>query len=250
MAGHTMSLIHLVSLWLPRQLPPVAWGLFNRKSKIVNQQFLLPPLFLHTQGFNLLKRKFLPVVHAGASPGSFLPVARTGQIARPERPCAALIGPDRVNRAAAFALGAGLQKDTITGLFVFNDTRTIKPATGKLFTHFILGHRQMSGQHPDLFGGNPDIALFRSGTAIPAPGTLKPQSARIPFIFHCTNHNIFSKSSYKTLDFRKTGISAYCPLIHSLVKAGWLLYRLEDFFQQPFVPGYPQGAASISDLGV
>jgi hypothetical protein len=41
----------------------------------------------------------------------------------------------------------------------------------------------MFSEKPDLLFDNPDIALFRAGTAVAATGTLKMQSILIPFIF-------------------------------------------------------------------
>jgi len=134
--------------------------------------------------FDLFESEQRAAVDAGAFFCRFLPVVRTVEIPIPERPGPALIGPDRINRADAFVIGADLQEDAIIGASVFDDAGAKTDACNKTFAHFRFRHAQMPGKQLDFHGGNPDIALFRPGTAVAAAGALKMQPAQIPSILH------------------------------------------------------------------
>ena len=102
------------------------------------------------------------------------------QVKGPERPGAALVGPNRVDRAAAAAVFFFCQKDAVFGGPVLLDAVFETDAFEVFFLNLFNGYPEMFGQKLYFGLRDPDVALLRSGTAVAAAGTLKMQSALIP----------------------------------------------------------------------
>ncbi len=137
--------------------------------------------------FDFLEGVELPAIDAGAAHCGQVPLVRSVQVERPERPGAALIGPDRINHASAAAVFFSSQENAVFGSGVFGDA-VLSANSFKVLLFDLLGRRaQMFGEKIDLRFGNPDIALFRPGTAVAAAGTFKMQSARIPCVVSLQN---------------------------------------------------------------
>jgi hypothetical protein len=104
------------------------------------------------------------------------------QIKRPERPGAALVGADRINRTPAAAVLLGGEKDAVFGGAVFLDAVLESNAFEVFLFRLFDGDAQMFGEKLDLRLRDPDIALFRTRAAIPATSAFKMQSTLVPFI--------------------------------------------------------------------
>lgn len=104
------------------------------------------------------------------------------QIKRPEWPGAALIGADRIDGTPATAIFLVGQKDAVFGRTVFFYAVFATNAFEVFFFDFFSRRPQEFSEKLDLWLGDPDIALFRTGTAITTAGALKVQSALIPCI--------------------------------------------------------------------
>ena len=85
----------------------------NRQAKTATPS--VPPLLLCARRFNFSDGVLTAAVDARTLDGRIIPTVRRVEIVVPERPSPALVGADRVDRAAAAALAAGRQKDTVFG---------------------------------------------------------------------------------------------------------------------------------------
>lgn len=137
--------------------------------------FVLPPLLLVHDGFNFFESVQLAAVDAGAAVGGHVPLVRCMQVKRPERPGAALVRSYRIDRTAAAAVFHWLEKNAVLGLFIFLDAVLKANPLEVLLLYLVNRQAQMLGQQLNLFFDNPDIALFRPGTAVPAAGAFKMQ---------------------------------------------------------------------------
>ena len=148
---------------------------------------IFPPGFLGFDGFDFLEGVELPAVDAGAAHCGQVPLVGGVQVERPERPGSALIGPNGINHASAAAVFFSSQEDAVFGCAVFGDAVLAANAFKVLLFDLFSRGAQMFGEKLDLRFGNPDIALFRPGTAVAAAGTFKVQSARIPCVISLQN---------------------------------------------------------------
>lgn len=148
---------------------------------------IFPPGFLGFDRFDFLKGVELAAVDAGASHCGQVPLVGGVKIKRPERPGAALVGADRINHTSAATVFFIGQEDAVFGCAVFGDAVLAANAFKVLLFDLFSRRAQMFGEKLDLRFGNPDIALFRPGTAVAAAGTFKVQSACIPCVISFQN---------------------------------------------------------------
>ena len=148
---------------------------------------IFPPGFLGFDRFDFFEGVELAAIDAGAAHCGQVPLVRGVQVERPERPSTALIGSDGIDHASAAAVFFSCQENAVFGSGVFGDA-VLAANAFKVFLFDLFSRRaQMFGKKLDLRFGNPDIALFRPGTAVAAAGTFKMQSARIPCVFSLQN---------------------------------------------------------------
>jgi len=82
-----------------------------------------PPLSLFLYFFYFIESEFFPAINTGASLGGLIPGVSAFEVARPEGPCSALVGPHRIN-SASFRPANILEKNAVPGTGPLDNRRT------------------------------------------------------------------------------------------------------------------------------
>ena len=114
-----------------------------------------------------------------------VPHIRAEQVDRPEGPGSALVGT-RVVNFAAFARRGSFQEDTVVAGFLFDKAVAGYDEPAVFFLHLLIGKPEIFGDKFHLSFSQPYVTFFRSAAASAAAGTLKVQTADIPFVFFLT----------------------------------------------------------------
>lgn len=125
------------ALWLDR-----VWSIHSYRrlisAMICPSSLTCPPLLLLLLFVYLLHTEEFTSINAGAGLSLFVPGMGTFKIRSPEWPCTALVGPHGVDSAAFFTV-LRVQKDTILGMWVFDDGRAIALTPEILPANLVLG---------------------------------------------------------------------------------------------------------------
>lgn len=158
------------------------------------------PFLLFTESLDFDEAVMPATVDTGAADGGFVPGIGAVEVAGPERPGSALIGPDGVNFAAAALCGFG-QEDTVFGGLVFYDAGSVEEAFEVLSPETARGHLHEFGDPFRFFSRDPDKSLVRTGAAVSATKALKIEPPDVPLFFPARQ----SKAPYH---FRTAPVSA------------------------------------------
>jgi hypothetical protein len=155
----------------------------------------VPPLLLLFFGFDLFDGVALAAVDAGTFLADVIPGVWISEIAVPERPCAALVWPDRVDFADLVAVDR-FEEDAVIYRAPLNDSGALADAHEVLLSKFVPTDFEVVGDKANFFLCNPDISFIGPGTTVSTLAALKTQAADIPRIFGTGLHKEIKRYNY------------------------------------------------------
>lgn len=139
---------------------------------------IVPPFFLFSEAFDLFEGVELFAVDPGAGCCGDVPVVFALQVGWPERPGAALVGPNWVYRTAV----AGEEGAVATGMVLF-DGGAFADAVEIFLAYRIDGFVEVFCEYLYLRFCDPDVSFFGARATVAALVALEMQAADVPFVF-------------------------------------------------------------------